>query len=471
MNDMSMPRVESILHQLAQFIAERPLEAESPELAAAAGRIIADSLASIVSGAGSELAASLLAYANGAPGSTPILASSRCASAEVAAMVNGAFGHALEFDDVFSMLPGHPGVVIVAALASDVAHRPHTAREVNHAFTIGYEVCARFGIALSLEHHRVRGFHATGTLGLFGAVAALARLRGFGCRQTSSALSVAASFASGLLAQIGTPMKSLHAGWAARNAVTAVQLVEAGITGAQDVLESPKGFFNAYGTGQSALERLVEGLGQPWAILSPGVSLKKYPCCFAAHRGIEAILLLRQEHGVGFDEVKTIECRLPPKGLINMIHRRPSTGLQAKFSMEYCFLATLMDGFPDLASFTDKAVQRPLIQANLHRVVCIEDMACEEGDGEASGSVSGARGQVKISLQLKDGRSVSQAVAHAPGTPARPLSEAELEHKFRNCAQHAGLDAVATSDMLACLRLWQSADDCLLELAPLRTPT
>ncbi len=464
--------MSSITRQLAEFIVTKELDAEAAELKRKAGRIITDTVASIVSGAGSEVAPSLLRYAQTMPGTVPVLGTSILASAEAAALVNGAFGHALEYDDVFSMLPGHPAAVIIAALIADVAHSKEVrARDLNEAFIIGYEVCARFGIAMTLEHHRSRGFHATATLGIFAGAAALARLRKLDVEKTTALLSVAASFSSGLLAQIGTPMKSVHSGWAARNALAAANLVDAGISGADNALESPKGFFNAYGTSASKIDRLMENIGAPWVILSPGVSLKKYPCCFAAHRGIDAIVALRRQYGVRFEDVVQIECRVPPKGLVNMVYRRPQTGLQAKFSMEYCFIATLLDGSPDLGTFTDDAVLRSVIQSNFDMVTNIEDPACEEGLGEAGGAVSGARGHVQITLVTKDGQRLVQKVMHAPGTPDRELSEDELRDKFAICARHAGMTTAEAERMKEALCDWQSSDDRVLNLDAFRRAT
>ncbi len=456
------------LRSLASFIATRSLEGEPPQLRSKAAKLLADTAACMVSGAGSEIAPSLLRYArSGESGTSPILGTSLSVGAEAAAMVNGAFGHALEYDDVFSMLPGHPAVVMLAAMAGDVARRRVTSRELVEAFVIGYEACARMGMAMSLEHHRVRGFHATGTLGLFGATAALARLRKFDSEQCARALSVAVSFSSGLLAQIGTPMKSVHSGCAARSALVASKLAAAGLAGAADALESPKGFFNAYGTAASRVERLLESIADPWVILRPGVSLKKYPCCFAAHRGIEAILMLMRDHGVQFSDIAAIECRLPPKGMVNMVHHRPQTGLEAKFSMEYCLVTTLLDGAPGLTAFTDYMVCRAEAQAALAMVTCVEDQACEEGLGEASGEVSGARGHVQIVLLRRDGTRLVQRVAHAPGTPARELTDEELDHKVGLCAAHAGFSPAAAQDMRAELARWRLADDSVLSLAPL----
>ncbi|MBD9596389.1 MmgE/PrpD family protein [Ensifer sp. ENS05] len=446
---------------ISEFIANTKSETLPAELRRKAEPIIIDTFASIVSGAGSETAPSLLRYVEGVGtgGNVPILGTAVQTSAEVAAFVNGTFGHALEYDDVFSMLPGHPAAVMVAAMIGDIATDTVSGEALTTAFIVGYEVCARIGIAMTLEHHRVRGFHATSTLGIFAAAAALAKLRAYDAEQTARTLSIAASFSSGLLGQTGSSMKPVHSGWAARNAVAAADLSRNGLDAVTNIFEAPRGFFNAYGTQNSTVERVVENIGEPWVILKPGVSLKKYPCCFAAHRGIEAVLHLRKENDIRFDDLEHIECRLPPKGLVNMVYTRPKTGLQAKFSMEYAFLAALHDGEATLSTFSDEAVQRDVMQNNLHMVSNIEDPACEEGLGEASGEISGARGHVQITITTKTGNTFVHKVAHAPGTPVSPLSLSDLREKIGICGRHSGMSREQAAELEAQLLSYAEKDD------------
>jgi len=462
--------MQPVTKLLAEFIAQTQTQALPDDLLERARKVLVDALACIVSGAGSETAPSLLAYIgkSGSFGSVPILGTERTTSAEAAALVNGTFGHALEYDDVFSMMPGHPAAVIAAATIGEFGKRPISGKELIEAFAIAYEVGARVGIAITLEHHRVRGFHATSTLGIFAAVACLCRLRGYDAQKTAEALSIAASFASGLLGQTGTSIKPLHSGWAARNAVTAVDMVDSGMTTLDNILEAPRGFFNAYGTPASRPERILEGLGESWSMISPGVALKKYPCCFAAHRGIDALLDLVAAHGIVFDDVGELICHVPPKGLINMVYKRPQTGLEAKFSMEYAFVSALLDGRSTLESFTDRAVQRELIQRSLGMVTNVEDPLCEGEGGEEKGEISGARGYCEMIVVMKDGRRYSQKTAHAPGNPARPLSWEELREKIGICAGHAKLDARESSAMIEALMSIKNAADMTDVLDALR---
>ncbi|SDN41141.1 MmgE/PrpD family protein [Ensifer sp. YR511] len=453
--------MQPVTRIISEFIANTKCETLPVDLRRKAETIVIDTFAAIVSGAGSETAPSLMRYIEtaGMSGNVPVLGTDVQTSAELAAFVNGTFGHALEYDDVFSMLPGHPAAVMVAAMIGDIAATRVSGEALTGAFIVGYEVCARIGIAMTLEHHRLRGFHATSTLGVFAAAAALSKLRSYDAEQTARTLSIAASFSSGLLGQTGSSMKPVHSGWAARNAVAAADLARNGLDAVTDIFEAPRGFFNAYGTQNSCVERVVEDIGEPWAILKPGVSLKKYPCCFAAHRGIEAVLHLRKEHDLHFADVKHIECRLPPKGLVNMVYTRPRTGLQAKFSMEYAFLAALHDGEATLSTFSDGAVQREVMQNNLHMVSNVEDPACEEGLGEASGEISGARGHVQITITTKSGKSYVRKVAHAPGTPVSPLSPADLREKIGICANHAGMSREQAADLETQLLSYGEKDD------------
>src|SRR5262249_30646200 len=155
--------------------------------------------------------------------------------------------------------------------------------EFFEAYVIGIEAGAKIGLGISNAHYR-RGFHATGTLGIFSAVAALARLWKSSPDQTRIAFGIAASMASGLRSNFGTMTKPFHSGWAAHNAVVAFQLARAGMTAHPGTLEHEAGFVAAYGTDQSDMTRTLEGLASPWVFDKPGLALKKYPCIYALHR-------------------------------------------------------------------------------------------------------------------------------------------------------------------------------------------
>jgi 2-methylcitrate dehydratase PrpD len=162
---------------IAAFIANTSTPDFPPDSIDRAKKAIADTFAVIIAGAGSEVAEPLRRYlvAAQAPGPVPILGTRMTAAPETAALINGTFGHALDYDDVLSIMPAHPSVVIVAALLAGVNGKRISARAFIEAYIVGIEIGGNIGIGMTNGHYQ-RGFHATGTLALFSGLAALAKL-------------------------------------------------------------------------------------------------------------------------------------------------------------------------------------------------------------------------------------------------------------------------------------------------------
>ena len=416
-------------------------------------KVIADTVAAILSGARSELTAPLLAYlqASDERGTSPLIGRSERCGAETAAMINGSFGHALDFDDVLSMMPAHPSAVIVAALIADLERHPLDGQALIEAHVVGVEVGGKIGLGITTGHYH-RGFHGTGTLGIFCGVAALARAWQLQPDTIRTAFGIAGSMASGLRRNFGTMTKPLHTGWAARCALAAVRLAASGFSAAPDILEAPSGFFAAYGVEASDPARTVAGLGRPWVISEPGIALKQFPCCYASHRGMDGILRLRERHGFGSQDLVSATCRMPPGGMQVLTYERPQTGLEAKFSLQYAIAAGILDGRYSLWSFTDEAVHRPAIADVLTKVRAIEDPACRGDDPLFETRSSGSRGFVEVDIELRSGVRDTLRVERPPGHPSRELSWDDLERKFHDCADQAGTPADRASEALAMLK-------------------
>ena len=241
-------------------------------------KAIADTFAVILAGAGSEVAEPLHRYvkAAGESGASPILGTGMTAGAEMAALVNGTFGHALDFDDVLSMMPAHPSAVIIAAVLASLNGQRVSGRALIEAYALGVEVGGKIGVGITNEHYQ-RGFHATGSLALFSALAALIKLHGLDVATARQAFGIAGSMASGLRRNFGTMTKPLHTGLAARSALTAFRLAVSGFTAAPDIFEAKAGFFAAYGTARLRPGGHGRGLGRPFVVADPGLALKKFP--------------------------------------------------------------------------------------------------------------------------------------------------------------------------------------------------
>ena len=446
---------------IAEFIVKTTAADFPPGSGGKAIKVIADTFAVILAGVSSEVAAPLQRYLEtaGASGASPILGTGRTASAETAALINGAHGHALDYDDVLSMMPAHPSVVIVSALLADINRAPVSGKDFIEAYIIGVEVGGQIGLGMTNEHYQ-RGFHATGTLALFSAVAALAKLHRLDAPAIQQALGVAASMASGLRRNFGTMTKPLHSGLAARSALTAVRLAMAGFSAAPDIMEAKAGFYSTYGTAASDPELTARGLGKPFVISSPGIALKKFPCCYATHRPIDGVLRLREQLGFDADTIDKVICRMPPGGMPVLIYPRPVTGLEGKFSLPYSIAAAVLDGKFSLRSFSDEAVRRPQIAALYERIDAHETESSRGDDPLFDQRSSGSRGFVEVEVLLKDGRRDAIRIDVPPGSPSRELTWDELHAKFMDCAKQApriaAAEAQAAFDLI---RKLETVDD------------
>ena len=445
---------------IACFIRDSGLKDCPPEAVDKAKKVIADTFAAILAGAGSEVAPPLLRYleASGGSGASPIWGTKLGATPEVATLVNGTFGHALDFDDVLSMMPAHPSAVILPAVCAEARTRPLTGRALIEAQVIGIEVGGKIGLGMTLAHYH-RGFHGTGTLGIFCATAALAKRYGLDVATTCGALGIAASMASGLRRNFGTMTKPLHTGWAARSALAAVQLAASGFSAGDDVLEAKSGFFAAYGVPESDPGVTARGLGKPWVIVDPGIALKKYACCYASHRGMDGVLALRRRHDFTADGIVKLECRMPPGGMQVLTYPDPATGLEGKFSLQYSLAAGALDGQYTLWSFTDEAVKRPAIRSLLERVVARETQQCRGDDPEFDKRSSGSRGFVEVEIALANGTRDTIRIDKPPGHPARELTWDDLHAKFTDCATQAGLAPDRAQRAFELLNRLETLDD------------
>jgi 2-methylcitrate dehydratase PrpD len=426
---------------LAEFIQANGLQNLPPEALDKAKKAIADTFAAVLAGAGSEVAPPLLRYVEqaGEQGASPILGSGRAVSPEMAALVNGTFGHALDFDDVLSLMPAHPSAVILPALIADPWAGKLSGKALIESYVIGVEVGGKIGFAITVGHYH-RGFHGTGTLAIFSALGALAKRDRLDVATTRTAFGIASSMASGLQRNFGTMTKPLHTGWASRSALAAVNLARSGFTAAADALEAPAGFFAAYGVEASRPEAAIDLLGKPWVIVDPGLALKRFPCCYASHRGMDGVLRLNQRLGLNAENLERLECRMPPGGMRVLIYPRPKTGLEGKFSLQYALAAGVLDGEYTLWSFTDEAVNRPRIHDLLGRISAREDPRCAGNDPLLETRSSGSRGFVEVEAVLADGWRETVRVDQAPGHPSRELTWDDIAAKFMDCAAQARID-------------------------------
>jgi 2-methylcitrate dehydratase PrpD len=297
------------------------------------------------------------------------------------------------------------------------------------SYLIGVEVATKLAEAINPRHYD-DGFHATGTLGTIGSAAGAARALGLDDDTTAIALGLAATQAAGLRENFGTMTKPFHAGRAAENAVVAVELARGGFTAAKDVLEAKRGFFNAAGGGYDPTA-IHDALGRPWTFASPGVSIKPYPSGSLTHPGMSALIDLIEQNDVRPDDVTRVTVgtnRHMPNALI---HHRPVTELNAKFSMEFCVAILLLERRAGLAQFTDEVVARPDVKAMIERV---DFGVAPEAENAGYNNMT-----TIITIELRDGTVLRTQAAFGKGSPENPMSDDELIAKFTDCLEWGGI--------------------------------
>src|SRR5438552_11565315 len=301
-------------------------------------------------------------------GST-VIGSNMRLPARFAAFANGISIHADDYDDtqlaiakdrVYGLLthPTAPALPPVLALAE---RDRKSGRELMTAYQVGVEVECKIAEAI-LPRHYQHGFHSTATCGAIGAAAGAARLLGLDRATTRTALSLAASQAGGLRENFRTMTKPFHAGRAAESGLVAAELAAPRLTASPNGLEGERGFFRAAGGGYSV--EMIDGkLGNPWTFAFPGVSIKPHPSGSLTHPGMAVMLDLIQRHDLRPKRVKRVSVGTNHNMPNALIHHRPRTELQAKFSMEFCMAILLLEREAGLAQFTDEVVNRLDVQA------------------------------------------------------------------------------------------------------------
>jgi 2-methylcitrate dehydratase PrpD len=349
-------------------------------------------------------------------------------SAHDAALVNGTAAHALDYDDVTWGLIGHPSVSLVPAVFALGETLNASGRDVLHAYVVGFEVMAKLGRTTQPRHSLAGGWHATGTIGAFGATAACCRLLGLNAGQSAHALGIVYSMTSGNVSNFGTMCKPLHAGLAARNAVEASLWGQAGFTSLPHPFDGPRSFHAVYSRGLPADVTPLEELGKSYELVVRGVVIKPYPCGVALHPAIDAVHALKEEHAFTADDVVAGEAGVTKYTFDKLCYLVPQTGLEAKFSMPYTIARAILDDSVGFDTFTDKWVQDAAAQALTRRI------GMYVHDGIEGAWKMGSR-PVHVRLKLRDGRTLERQIDISKGNPEVALTPDELNVKFEDCAR------------------------------------
>lgn len=369
----------------------------------------------------------------------------------IAAMISAAAAHAMDYDDyAFS---SHPSAVLVPALLAVADRHPATGADLVTAYVAGYEVWATLK-SREPDYYAEKGWHPTGILGPVAAAAAVARLLRLDEATARRALSIAASDASGLMANLGTMVKPWHCARCAGTGITAVRLAQAGMTANETALEHPQGLLNATSPkGRADLETPLSDLGERWQIVAQGLNVKKYPTVGASQRCIDAAVELRGRHAPDPAAIVRVEASVSRKFTEVMPYHRPADTLQAKFSLEFAVACALAHGRVGLAELSDGVLRSAQVAGLMEKV---EIVPSEDYD---PAYLHAARLDW-VKVHMADGRLfASEPVHRASGHATRPLSSDQLWAKFSDCLAHAGFAAGARAlfDRLQRVETLQSA--------------
>lgn len=344
----------------------------------------------------------ILADESAANGSSGLIGHDRRTSVHWAALVNGAASHALDYDDTHLHMSGHPSVPVAPAVLALAEERKSDGRALLAAFVAGVETECRLGAMMGLGHYEA-GWHATATLGTFGAAAACVHLLGLDEDAWLHAFGIAGTQASGLKAVFGSMSKPFQAGKASADGLLAARLAARGLTSDTQVLEAHQGFAATHTTTFSP--EALSALEGRWLVKE--TLFKYHASCYLTHSAMEATVALVERHKIDPAEVESVTVAVPRGHLDVCGIGEPRTGLEGKFSLRATVAMTLLgDDTADPASFTDERVRAPELLALRDRITV-----------DASGDLTGTA--TRIEIQTKDGRSRSETAD--VGTPAADL--------------------------------------------------
>jgi len=429
---------------LARCVVSTPADGVPEAMLHEAKRTLINVLAISLSASPAKPAGILVdwAKAEGANERATVVGSGLRTSLTNAALINGFLAHLQDYDDTHFPTVLHPSAPVWPAVLALAESTGASGRDTLVAFVLGAEVGCRVSMSVHPWHYDA-GWHITGTAGVFGSACAAAKLLGLTDAQLSDALGAAGTQAAGVREVFGSDSKALHAAKAASNGLQAAMLAKEGFTGPEDLIGGRRGFWGVLSAAGHDEAQLTEGFGRRWELANNG--LKPYANGVVSHPIQDAVIELRNAHGLSADHVTAIRARVHPLVLELMNRPEPRRGLEGKFSFQHCAAAALVDGAGHDAQFSDAKVADPVISALRAKVSATVEESVREDE-------------VHLSIELDDGTLVETHVEHATGTPENPMSDAVLEAKFSDLAGEV-LGADQADRLLAAVWALDEASD------------
>lgn len=443
---------------LAEFTVDTAVDDIPDDAVSHAKRAIKDYLGVAVYGSHHEVGEKVASYVDRcASGDEATVIGRGTASPTGAALANGAFGHAIDYDDTFESIVIHPTSPVFAATLSIGELVDADGSELIAAYTIGCEAAYRVGHSTYPSHYQ-NGWHSTGTVGTFGSTAAASRLLGLTTDETETAFGIVASSSSALKKNFGSMTKPLHAGHAAEMGVRSALLAQDGFSADEAVLEGDIGYGAAMTPGgEYEPEAITENLGENWAVSE--ICFKPHPSGVITHAAMDALRTIVIDEDLAPEDVESITVALDDAASEMLIHANPDNALQAKFSIEFCLAAILRERKAGIHEFTDEYVSQPETKGAIAKV----ERSFEETLFDAHYAGYGAR----VTVETMAGKTIENEVKIVPGSPNNPLGSERLTAKFEECARTV-LDESETdelAELIETLDKSDSVDDLMILLS------
>jgi 2-methylcitrate dehydratase PrpD len=349
-----------------------------------------------------------------------------------ASLMNGISSHVEDYDDTTPKNYSHTTSPVASALFAYASANPVRGSDFVEAFILGFEAASRCGNAVYPAHYDV-GWHMTGTIGVFGAAAAIAKLEGLMTQQMVWALGLAATQSAGLREMFGSMGKAFHPGRSAQNGYAAAMLAKAGFTAGEHGIEGPRGFAHVMAATHD-LSKVTSRLGADFDLREN--TYKPFPCGIVNHPTIDGAIQIHNEHHLDPVSIAAVRLRVAPLVLDLCNQTNITRGLQGKFSVYHGAAVGLVRGKAGLREYTDEAVNDPIIRR-------VREATTASGDSTIT------EDQAHVEVELSDGRRVSKFVEQSLGNIHRPLSDRQLEEKFRDQA----VTVLPASDVEALIQL------------------
>jgi 2-methylcitrate dehydratase PrpD len=362
-----------------------------------------------------------------------------------ASLMNGISSHVYDYDDTTPKNYIHPTSPVASALFAYASAHTVPGRDFMEAFILGFEAESRIGNAVYPAHYDV-GWHITGTAGVFGAAAAIGKLLNLEGHEMIWAIGLAATQAAGLREMFGSMAKALHPGRAAQNGYAAALLAQAGFTAGEHGLEGPRGFA-AVQSAKYDLSKITARLGEDFDLRAN--TYKPFPCGIVNHPTIDGCIQLHEElhieHGAAPEKISGVRLRVAPLVMDLCNQQGITKGLQGKFSVYHGAAIGLVRGKAGIAEYTDDAVNDPQIKRVRELVTAVGDPSITED-------------QARIEVDLANGAKLTRFVEQSLGNIYRPMTDKQLEAKFRDQAVAALPAAQAEKAIELCWKIDELED-------------